>query len=79
MWNQFRNIVQNRFRLNKQSKLLKEAIGLITTFGLAQPVACDKALAKRKDELKNVKVRGGLLFRLLEIVNADPMREHYST
>ncbi|WP_371375889.1 acetyl-CoA hydrolase/transferase family protein [Sporomusa aerivorans] len=46
-------------------------------FGLAQPAVCDKALALRKDELRNVKVRGGLLLRPIEIVKADPDREHF--
>jgi butyryl-CoA:acetate CoA-transferase len=46
-------------------------------FCLAQPVVCDKALALRKDELRNVKVRGGLLLNPIEIVKVDPVREHF--
>lgn len=41
------------------------------------PYLLDKALAKRKDELRDVKVRGNLLFGPLEIVECDPEREHF--
>ncbi|MCQ2511557.1 MAG: butyryl-CoA:acetate CoA-transferase [Lachnospiraceae bacterium] len=41
------------------------------------PYLLDKALAKRKDELTDVKVRGSLLFGPLEIVECDPKREHF--
>lgn len=41
------------------------------------PYLLDKALAKRKDELYEVKVRGSLLFGPLEIVECDPKREHF--
>jgi butyryl-CoA:acetate CoA-transferase len=47
-------------------------------FSLAQPVLLDKALAARKDELHDVKVRGGFTFRPLEIVNADHTKETFS-
>jgi butyryl-CoA:acetate CoA-transferase len=46
-------------------------------FTLSQPIALDKALAARKNELVNVKVRGGFFLRPLEIVNADREREHF--
>ncbi len=46
-------------------------------FTLAQPVALDKALAARKNELFNVKVRGGFSLQPLEIVNTDNEREHF--
>ncbi|WP_371367852.1 Butyryl-CoA:acetate CoA-transferase [Sporomusa rhizae] len=46
-------------------------------FGQAQPVVLDKALAARKVDLHNVKVRGGLMFRPLTIVEEDPSREHF--
>jgi acyl-CoA hydrolase len=46
-------------------------------FTLSQPSALDKALAARKNELVNVKVRGGFFLRPLEIVIADQEREHF--
>jgi butyryl-CoA:acetate CoA-transferase len=46
-------------------------------FALAHPVILDQALAARKDELFDVKVRGGLSLRSLDIVTSDPSREHF--
>jgi len=40
--------------------------------------ACDKALAKRKDELKDVKVRSCVTAYLPEVVVADPTGEHFT-
>ena len=41
------------------------------------PYLLDKALAGRRDELRDVKVRGNLMFQRLEIVECDPTREHF--
>ena len=44
---------------------------------VVQPILLDQALARRKEELSNVKVRGNLLFGPLEIVEQDPEQEHF--
>ncbi len=44
---------------------------------LAFPELLDAALAKRVDELKDVKIRGNLIFKPLRTVEADPKREHF--
>ncbi|MBO4412253.1 MAG: butyryl-CoA:acetate CoA-transferase [Lachnospiraceae bacterium] len=41
------------------------------------PELLDRALAKRKDELTDVKIRGSLLFGPIEAVECDPKREHF--
>ena len=41
------------------------------------PPALDKALSERRDELKNVKVRGDLLFGPIHICECDPSMEHF--
>ena len=41
------------------------------------PTLLDKALAARRDELTDVKVRGNLAFGPIEIVESDPDREHF--
>ncbi len=49
-------------------------------FGGGFPELMDKALAARKEELKDVKIRGGLVIRpRIEVVECDPEREtfHY--
>ncbi len=46
--------------------------------GLGQPVLLDAALARRKPELKDVKVRGALALAPRRIINADPEREAFT-
>lgn len=59
-------------------KVVKSGDWVDYSFCLGQPVALDKALAARKDELTDVKVRGGLTLFPLEIVECDPKQEHFS-
>ena len=47
------------------------------TTNVCFPPLLDAALAKRRDELTDVKVRGNLLFGPLQIVECDPTREHF--
>ena len=44
----------------------------------AKPVLVDRALAKRRDELFDVKVRGNMLDGPLEIVECDQQQEHFT-
>ena len=41
------------------------------------PVLLDAALARRRDELHDVKIRGNLMFDKLQAVECDPSREHF--
>ena len=41
------------------------------------PTLLDRALASRRDELTDVKVRGNLAFGPVEIAECDPLREHF--
>ena len=58
-------------------KVVKSGDWIDYTANTCFPYLLDKALAKRKDELRDVKVRGSLLFGPLEIVECDPKREHF--
>jgi len=58
-------------------KIVKSGDWVDYNFALAQPILLDKALAERKDELWDVKVRGGLMLSPLRIVELDPNREHF--
>lgn len=58
-------------------KVVKSGDWVDYNFGLAQPVKLDKALAERKSELRDVKVRGGLALQPLNIVEADLTREYF--
>lgn len=48
------------------------------TVALGFPALLDAALAKRRDELTDVKVRGNLMFGPLQVVECDPQREHFT-
>lgn len=48
-------------------------------FGAGFPELMDKALAKRKEELKDVKIRGGLVIRpRIEVVESDPEQSTFT-
>ena len=47
------------------------------TTNVGFPTLLDAALAKRKDELRDVKIRGNLLFGPIQAVECDPEREHF--
>lgn len=47
------------------------------TTALGFPILLDAALAKRRDELEDVKIRGNLMFGPLRTVECDPTREHF--
>ena len=47
-------------------------------FGASMPSLIDEALAKRKDELHDVKLRGGVIMTPIAAVESDPTGEHFS-
>lgn len=47
-------------------------------FGLGQPILLDAALARRKDELRDVKIRGTLALAPRQVVAVDPDREVFT-
>ena len=74
------------FSAEYRSKLRtpEEAVGVVEsgnwidyTSTLGKPVLLDRALAKRKDELHDVKIRGNLIDGPIEVVEADPEQEHF--
>ncbi len=62
----------------KAAGLVKSGDWVEYGMGLGQPVLFDAALAARKDELRNVGVRGLMSARPLAIVERDPGREAFS-
>lgn len=44
---------------------------------VGKPIALDKALAKRRDELFDVKIRGNLIDGPIEVVECDKSQEHF--
>ena len=47
------------------------------TTNLGFPKLLDAALARRRDELTDVKIRGNLVFERIETAECDPKREHF--
>ena len=47
------------------------------TSSLGKPVLLDKALAKRRDELFDVKIRGNLVEGPIEVAECDETQEHF--
>ena len=47
------------------------------TSNIGFPVLLDRALAKRREELTDVKIRGNLINGPIETVECDPTREHF--
>ena len=47
------------------------------TTNVCFPALLDAALAKRRDELTDIKIRGNLIFSPLQTVERDPGREHF--
>lgn len=54
------------------AKIVKSGDWVDYSFGHCQPYAFDKALAARKEELKDIKVRGVLTLRPSALLEADP-------
>lgn len=48
------------------------------SLGLTWPTLLDEALAKRKDELEDIKVRGYLALQPIQVVECDPDRETFT-
>ena len=58
-------------------KVIKSGDWVDYCTGNGFPRALDAALAARKEELHDVKVRGNLIFGPIKIVECDPEREHF--
>lgn len=58
-------------------KVVKSGDWVDYTSTLGMPVLLDKALAKRKDELWDVKIRGNLIEGPIEVAECDETQEHF--
>ena len=58
-------------------KAVKSGDWVDYTTNVGFPALLDAALAKRRDELTDVKIRGNLLFGPIQTVECDPLREHF--
>lgn len=58
-------------------KLVKNGDWVDYTTNLGFPILLDAALAKRRDELQDVKIRGNLIFNPIQVAECDPSRKHF--
>lgn len=69
---------QEKLRTPEEAvKVVKSGDWVDYSTNLGVPTLLDAALAKRKDELEDVKIRGYLVLQPLEVVECDPEREHF--
>ena len=69
---------QSKLRTPEQAvKVVKSGNWVDYCTALGMPTLLDAALAKRRDELTDVKIRGNLLFGPIECVEQDPEQKHF--
>lgn len=59
-------------------KIVKSGDWIDFSANLGCPYLLDIALAKRKDELEDVKIRGHMMYGPIQCIEQDPTREHFS-
>lgn len=59
-------------------RVIKSGDWVDYTTATAKPVLLDQALARRKEELTDVKIRGNMLNGPIEVVECDPAQEHFT-
>lgn len=69
---------QSKLRTPEEAvQVVKNGDWIDYTTSLGKPVLLDRALAKRRDELTDVKIRGNLMFGPIEAAECDPSQEHF--
>ncbi len=58
-------------------KIVKSGDWVDYTTNVCFPSLLDEALAKRRDELEDVKIRGNLIFGPIQVAECDETREHF--
>lgn len=58
-------------------KVVKSGDWIDFSLGSGFPTLLDEALAKRKEELEDVKIRGYIVLQPIQCVECDPEREHF--
>lgn len=69
---------RNKLRTPDEAvKVIKSGDWVDYTVALGFPALLDEALARRRDELTDVKIRGNLIFGPIQAAECDPKREHF--
>ena len=72
-----REYIQKLRTAEEAVKVVKDGDWVDYTSSLGMPVLLDKALAARRDELYDVKIRGNLLQGPIEVAECDGTEEHF--
>lgn len=74
----YRRMYREKLRTPDQAvQVVKSGDWVDYSTNMGFPVLLDQALAKRKEELADVKIRGNLIFGPIKTVECDPEREHF--
>ncbi len=74
----FRDEYNKKLRTPAEAaKIVKSGDWLDTSMSLAFPTLMDEAIAARRDELTDVKIRGYMALQPIKMVECDPEREHF--
>ncbi len=74
----FKSEYQKKLRTPEEAvSIIKSGDWIDFSVALGFPTLLDEALAKRKEELCDVKIRGNLIFGPIKTVECDPEREHF--
>lgn len=78
MLKDFTQLYKQKLRTPEEAvKIVKDGDWVDYTSSLGKPVLLDQALAKRRDELHDVKIRGILLSCPIEVAECDESQEHF--
>ena len=78
MMNDYENEYRSKLRTPEEAvRLVKSGDWVDYSTNVGFPTLLDRALAKRRDELQDVKIRGNLCFGPIEVVECDATREHF--
>ena len=74
----YRRMYRERLKTPDQAvRVVKSGDWVDYSTNLGFPILLDQALARRKEELTDVKIRGNLIFGPIQVVEQDPEREHF--
>jgi acyl-CoA hydrolase len=74
----YRNEYKSKLLTPAQAaKLVKSGDWVDYSTSTVFPALCDEALAARRDELEDVKIRGNLVYGPIKAVESDPEQEHF--
>lgn len=78
MLNDYTQEYKRKLRTPEEAVMqVKDGFWVDYTSSLGKPVLLDRALAKRRDELHDVKIRGNLIDGPIEVAECDESQEHF--